>query len=68
MSGLKWNKYISIFRPFKVVDRDSETQLQVGENLKSVMGLVKLKKNQKSEKNSDWSDPKHPPAYPFFLK
>ena len=31
---------------------------------------VKLKKIQKSEKNSDWSDHTHPPHYPnfFFLK
>ena len=28
--------------------------------------LVKLKTIQKSEKNSDWPDPDHPPAYPIF--
>ena len=27
-------------------------------------GLVKLKNFQKSEKNSDYPDPTHPPAYP----
>ena len=31
-----------------------------------VRGLVKLKKFQKSEKNSDCPDNKHPPACPFF--
>ena len=28
---------------------------------------VKLKKIQKSEKISDWSDVTHPPAYPIFF-
>ena len=33
----------------------------------NLRGLVKLKTIQKSEKTSDWSDPKHPPPYPFFI-
>ena len=32
----------------------------------SLRGFVKLKNFQKSEKNSDWSDPTQPPPYPFF--
>ena len=32
-----------------------------------VRGLVKLKKNQKSVKNSNWSDNTHPPLYPCFF-
>ena len=31
-------------------------------------GFVKLKQIQKSEKNSEWSDPSLPPPYPFFLE
>ena len=30
-----------------------------------VRGFVDLKKNQKSEKNSDWPEHRHPPPY-FF--
>ena len=37
-------------------------------NVIPLRGLVKLKKIQKSEKNSDYSDTSHPPPYPFFLK
>ena len=33
MFGLKLNTYMSNFQPLEVVDRGSETQLQVGENL-----------------------------------
>ena len=33
MFSLKLNKLWVIFNPFEVVDRDSETQLQVVENL-----------------------------------
>ena len=32
-----------------------------------IRGLVKLKKNQKSDKNSDWSDKTHPPPYRYFF-
>ena len=31
-------------------------------------GSCQVKKNQKSEKNSDWPDPTHAPPYPFFLE
>ena len=34
--------------------------------LSRLRGFVKLKKIQKSEKNSDWSDPTHPSPYPIF--
>ena len=36
MFGLKLNKYENFFYPLEVVDRGSETQLQVGENLKKL--------------------------------
>ena len=32
ISGVKLNKYMSNFQPLEVVDRGSETQLQVAEN------------------------------------
>ena len=32
-----------------------------------VRGLVKLKKIQKSQKNSVWPDNTHPPPYPIFI-
>ena len=37
------------------------------ERVRLIRDLVKLKKIQKSEKNSDWSDITDPPTYYFFL-
>ena len=51
------------FQPLEIVGSGSETQSEVGENLGQIRGIVKLRKIQKSEKNSDWSytPPTHNP-------